>query len=393
MKLNHLIPYFLIIFVAISCIDPFDLKYDLNKPVFSIDAQLSNLDQQVIQLTESINEKGTISPVITPIKGAKVEVIINDSERVIFKENQIDPGLYFGPANFRAEPNKSYQIEITRANGVKYQSSRQKMPKIKSPENSILNVMQIEEIKDKSISLYRNTTVGFHNIYLDFKDQPGKGDNYSWTWTLFEENPICKTCDFQKKYVPFPFPGTCTRETVWKEFFDYFCDSRCWKIYRSTTLNIFNDEFSDGNIVKNRFIAQIPYYQYNFGALIEIIQNFETDDTYFYKKIITDQNDKSGGLADTPPASFFSNIKPLVPSEELIAGHFNVCYQTKTSFWLKRKYFLDRGVEAIGLLDGRLINKEKAEPLENPAFDPPTAPCLESYISTKNKPKDWVEPE
>ncbi len=392
MILKKLLPIALIIYCISACVDPFNIKYKLDKSVLSIDAQLTNIGEQIIILTESQNEEGTSSISISGVNSASVTVIVNKTQRVLFNESKLNEGYYIGPKDFVAEIGKTYQLEIIRLNGIKYLSDIQELPPYRAFENSIKAINQIDVLEERKFTYYTQN-VGFHNIYLDFEDKSGLGDNYSWTWTLYEANSVCKTCGFRERYSNYPYPGDCSLKTVLPEVYDYYCDSPCWKLYYSTKINIFKDEFSDGNIVKNRLIAKIPLYQYNQGALIQIKQQLLSKAAYQYQKLILDQNDNSGGLADTPPSTFFSNITPEKPSEELIAGHFNVCFQVVKDFWIDRRPLFNRGAIAVGLLEGRFPNSEKAEPGEVPARTPPLAPCLETYTSTKIRPKAWRDPE
>ncbi len=391
MFIKRLFQLLILIYSFQACVEPFEIKYKLNRAVFSIDAQLSDKGIQKIQLSESRNETESSSISITPVKNASVEVLINNSTIIKFTESKTDAGTYFGPLNFVAVVGQKYQLKIIRENGIAYQSDIQQLPKYKSFENSIKTVTQIDEIKEIKSESQLKYYNGFHNIYLDFKDETGFGDNYSWSWKLFESNLVCKSCGPKKKYNKFPFPGDCTIESVWDEIFDYYCDGSCWKIYNSTQINIFNDQFSDGKIIKNRFIASIPYYQYNRGALIQIKQKLISDKAYYYDKIILQQNENAGGLADTPPVAFVSNILPLEASNELISGHFNVCFEVQYNFWIDRTSFLSKNLLAPGLnFNGRRTNIEKPEP-GAAGSTPPTAPCLETYTSTKIKPEGWVE--
>lgn len=337
---------------------------------------------QIIIIKQSTPNSGGGSSSIVALEKAVVEVLVNEIDKVPFLESAVNPGNYVAPANFKAEFNKTYKLVITTAQGKKYHSKTEKFVK----GSAIKKVYQEFFVKGKPID--KTYKVG-HNIYLDTEDPVGKGNNYLWTWRLFEAQEICRSCDMQERYYPNPFPGRCIKDLpnfLRNTIYDYQCGSPCWEIIHSLKSNVMNDDFSDGKTITARLIAEVPLYQLNNGALIEISQQSIDVDAYKYMKILIDQNQNSGGLADTPPVSLVGNIVSADGGNETVAGYFRVTDESKIRYWIDRSKVSGEDIRPIGLLGGRDKN---LEPAGADTTRPPYAPCIEGYTRTKIQPEGW----
>jgi Domain of unknown function (DUF4249) len=380
-----IIPLFFIISI-ISCIDPYDLGYALDQSVLIVDAVITDeAEAQTVIIKQSTpNLNGTSSSIIG-LEKATVEVQINGTEKIQFVESNVNLGNYDGPPNFKAELGKTYQLFITTAQGKKFQSKVEKLLK----GSAISKVYQKFETIGKPVD--RNFKAQ-HNIYLDTQDPAGRGNNYLWKWRLFEAQEVCRTCEPQERYYSTPFPGRCVKDLpnfLRNTIYDYQCEGGgCWEIIHSTKQNIMNDDFSDGKLITGRLIAEVPIYQLNAGALIEISQQSIDVDAYKYMKILIDQNQNSGGLADTPPVSLVGNIVSTSGDDETIAGYFRITDSSTYRYWIDRTDFAGLDIKPIGLLGGRQVN---LEPAGTDTTRPPQAPCIEGYTRTKKRPIGWQD--
>ncbi|MES2794383.1 MAG: DUF4249 domain-containing protein [Bacteroidota bacterium] len=374
---------FFILSIA-SCIDPFELKYDLNKSVIIVDAVLSDEigDQFIIVKESKPNLSGTSSSIIA-LEKATVEIQVNGSEKMPFTESATSPGNYLGPQNFKAEPNKTYQLLITTAQGKKFQSKIEKLTK----GSEIKKIYQKFEVSGKSID---KNYKAVHKIFLDTEDPAGKGNNYLWKWRLFEAQEVCRTCEPQERYYSDPFPGRCVKDLpnfLRNTIYDYQCKGNCWEILHSLENNVMNDDFSDGKTITARLVASVPLYQLNAGALIEVRQQSIDTDAYKYMKILIDQSQNSGGLADTPPVSLVGNITSADGANETVAGYFRVTDESTFRYWIDRTDIAGLDVRAVGLL-GRPTN---LEPTGTDTTRPPFAPCINGYSRTNIRPVGWQD--
>ena len=380
--ISWLISFALLIY---GCVEPYNLKYNINQSVVIIDATITDEDgEQNIVLKESMPNGSSSS--IVAMSNAQVEVMVNGREKVLFTERPTDPGTYLAPMGFKAKFGNTYLLFVTSEAGDKFESSVETIKKgaeIKGVSQSFEKIT----IKEK------NTTAYAHKIYVDTQDPVGNGDFYAWTWKLFESQSICRTCEPGQRYYITPAPaGRCVSDLpnfLRNVIYDYNCNAACWEIIYSLKGNIMSDEFVDGKLIANRLVAEIPLYNLNSGALIEIKQQSLSLDSYKYLKILIDQNQNSGGLADTPPASLIGNVRTLSSNARPVAGYFRVTDETVIRYWIDRTT-IPSGVDIIpvGLLNGRLPN---FEPQSNDTTRPPLAPCLPGYTRTNVKPEGWVE--
>lgn len=377
---------FIGLFVTLfSCVEPFEIKYDLNQKVIIVEGVLSDEigDQIIIIKQSSPNLTGSSSQIIG-LEKANVEILVNNTEKIQFTESTVNLGNYIGPPNFRAVFGNTYQLLITTAQGQKFASKIEKIKK----GSEVKKVYQKFEAFGKPLD--KNYKVQ-HSIYLDTEDPATKGDNYLWKWKLFEAQDICRTCEPQERYYPTPYPGRCVKDLpnfLRNTIYDYQCASGgCWEIIHSLKSNVMTDDFSNGKTITGRLIAEIPLYQLNAGALIQISQQSIDVDAYKYMKILIDQNQNSGGLADTPPVSLVGNITSVDGARETVAGYFRVTDESVFKYWIDRRDAIGEEIRPIGLL-GRAVN---LEPTGSDTTRPPFAPCIEGYTRTNKRPVGWQD--
>lgn len=369
------------IFGIISCVDPFEIDYDLNSRIIIVDGVLSDeQSDQYIRLKESkIISTNKISAIL-PLQNCIIEILVNGVEKVGFTENPNDPGSYIGPKGFVAEPNKTYQLIFKTNNGVTYTSKTEKLEKGAEISKVYQQLKIIGKSGDKN---YR----GYHEIFLDLKDLSGIKNYYLWDFNLYEAQEVCRTCEAGERYYTRPLPGVCIKDlppAFRNVVYDYECYGSCWEILHSTKINIMTDEFSDGKTITARSITEVPIYHLNSGALIEIKQQSINASIYRYYKILSDQNQNSGGLADTPPVSLIGNIESS--DKSTVAGYFRVTDETKYYHWVDRSDVLKTDIKPVFLI-GRPTN---FEPSAEDITRPPLVTCVNSYSRTNIRPKGWL---
>ncbi len=148
-------------------------------------------------------------------------------------------------------------------------------------------------------------------MYARFNDPPGERNFYGWSWTLWEKQDWC---------------GSVKAYDQSTGYYDYNCRTKCWELLFSENLTLFADTYSDGRTVTGQVVAKIPYYQpvspISAGALVEIRQYSLSPGAYRYFKLLTDQTQNTGGLADTPPTPLIGNIRNLGNEIDIVTGYF-----------------------------------------------------------------------
>ncbi len=368
--------------LAAGCVEPFEASLRYNTDLVTVEGTLTDLaEPQVVRLRRSVStDRNSVSQ---PLSGARVEVVVNGQNPLLLSESATGSGNYVLPTGFRAVPGSTYQLRFRTAQGTQYESTMEKMP-VGKPIARVYDAFDPEAIESSSTGSTPYFQPG-HHLYLDTQDPPGTGDFYNWTWTLWENQSVCATCE-QGKY----FTGRgCVRDLslASDNVFDYLCGQRCWQIFRNRAINVMTDAYTDGRTITGRPIADIPLYS-SSGALVEIRQQALTAGAFRYLKLLADQSQNTGSLADTPPAAIFGNVSNVANPNEKAVGYFTAASVSQMRYWLSRQN-TPRTVRPLGLLGGRDINPEPPSP---PSDRPPFAPCTPTDFRTPNQPDGWRGP-
>jgi hypothetical protein len=378
MKQNILLILLSIVIWTAACVEPFDITLTSKKIILVVDGTLSDQDEpQVITLKKTQPNTGYISYLAE--REAKVVVIENGTARYNCTEEGL--GRYVLPAGFKPKVNSEYALSIVLKDGTEYLSGAEKMKPV--PEiDTVYSEVSIGDIP------YRSSKVNGNKVYLNTEDFKETGDNYLWNWKLYERQTYCASCLEGLYYNTPPPEGRCVGSSGLLGtgiIYDYFCPGDCWEIYYQDYINVMSDTYSNGNKITGRLIAEIPLYQTS-GALLEIKQQSVTPTSFRYLKLLAEQSQGTGSLADTPPAALVGNIKNIKDPYESVGGYFMVSSSRTAYFWINRNNVPGN---TTGLFGGRSANPEPP----TPPFRPPAAPCIKSKTRTPDKPRGWVDPQ
>lgn len=357
-----------------ACVEPFDLKVITKQNILIVDGTLDDSNkEQFINLKNFIpSETGAIR--YTPVLDARVVIVKDNNEeiRCSYKDN----GFYYLPLGFKARTGSKYKLKIGLTDGREYESSTEEM---RSTPEITGHLIKFEK---EGIEIGVNK-IPCHSIYLSTQDPASAGDNFLWSWRVFEKQIACKTC-YNGIFLTSPAPfGKClTLPELENINYDYACQGDCWEIINSQELNVMSDVFSAGKEIKNRIIAKIPYYQEN-GFLIEIKQQNVSNSAFQYLKILSKQSQNNGTLVDAPPAPLIGNIVNIKDKKETVGGYFMVGNAKIRRIWVDRS---EGKGSSIFFLNGR---RENFEPPSNDTSRPPLAPCIISNTRTPLKPEGW----
>ncbi|WP_337044452.1 DUF4249 domain-containing protein [Emticicia sp. 17c] len=356
-----------------SCVEPYDLGQRLGNKILTVESTITDLaGEQSVKLTESISTEDLVYSL--PITKAKVEIVVNGTERVTLTEKTA--GVYILPISFHAQVGNTYQLVFQKSDGKQYQSNIERLVRIPAIKKLY------DEFKTDGISTINGNYPGNY-IYLDTDDPANEQNFYMWSWKLWERQAICATCT-GGRYFTTPTPG-CRSEVNYSEvIYDYACKGACWDIFYNPDLNVFSDIFTNGKPLIGRLVAKIPYYSAN-GALVEIKQQSISSDAYKYLKLLAEQVQSNGSLVDTPPAAIVGNVKNMNDSDEPVAGFFMVTSVVTQRYWLGRENGEGKA-SPIGLL-GHPVNYE---PMGADISRPPMVTCDESKTRTPTKPEGWL---
>ncbi len=360
-----------------ACIEDFDVNLPIRQKLLVVDGSLT--DQSKDQFVSiQMNEPALSVTKPTVVLDATVEVIVNNKDRIRLTD-KLKNGRYYLPVEFKPQVNTDYKLSITTKEGVKYESSNERMTATPKIDDLKIEFKPAERKEGTG-----QFTTAFHQIYITTKDVTGIGNNYFWTWKAWEKQNICLTCDNTK----YRFDGRqrlwrCTVLNPFEELsFDYPCNESCWDVFNSPDLNVLSDVYIDGNEIKDRLAAKIPYLQYS-GVLVELTQQCVSQAGYRYMKLLIEQGQNTGTLADTPPAALVGNIQNVSNPREPVGGIFMVSGTDSRLIWIDRKD-VPRGTSPPPGLLGREPNTEDAG-----FFGLPFIACVNDATRTNKKPIGW----
>lgn len=415
-----------LILVSMSCVDQIERNIRGKINMVVVDGRITNLDEeQIVRLFRSKADSVTGRFGSLPILNAKVELIVNGSQVVAFTEDKDIPGNYQLPAHYHGEIGNTYQLRFLLTNGTQYQSTIETLRSV--PEMTNISSRFNSTDAAETITPFK----GFHEIFIDTQDPTYERNYYNWEWILYERQPWCRSCLrgvyavnniipgsylfrryfvsgnelFEDCFIPKPVFDNPEAPPVSNSDFryDYECRTKCWEIIHNGSMNLFDDNLTNGGKIVSRSVAKIPFYQRS-GCLVELRQLSFSKDAYEYYKLFQQQIQNAGGIADTPPTALRGNIQNVVNSHENVVGFFSASAVSSIRHWLDRRD--TGGVVPPGLFEalsgGRPPSPEPPPPYDGPRGEPlvliwggpprvPTAICVKSDNRTPTRPEGWID--
>lgn len=406
----------ILVSLTIACVDPEELTLRGTVDIIVVDGTINNLaEAQQIRLNRSTADRLTGRFGTLPITKAVVEVVVDSS--LIVTAHETTTGTYQLPSDFKGQVGHAYQLRFTLKDGTQYVSTQQVMqsvPPIDKITARFNSTALPAELYDGTYNHYR----GAHELTINWQDPANQHNYYRWDWILWEKQNWCRSC-VQGEYAQYKPTGSKDRQDCYVSngqlyedcysppeitnplynyggqnlyfVYDYLCRTQCWEILYGYSINVFDDANSNGGFITNRKTAQIPFYQPE-GCLVEIRQSSLTTDAYRYFKLLQDQTQNSGGIADTPPMALAGNVHNAANSKEAVAGYFTTSMVSPMRYWIDRK-------DATGPYPGLFEALNGRPPVPEPdaarfciaalPLRPPTALCVPSDSRTPYKPEGW----
>ncbi len=290
--------------LVVACVEPFVPQgLNLEGAILVVDANLTDQPEaQTVRLVYSV-AKPFNEFEEAPLSGATVTVLVNDAPRAL---RETTPGLYEMPVGFQGKVGERYQLRFTTPEGRRYESGVETMQAV-SPIEKAYDTFDPQAIAN--VEKTRFTPA--HLIYLDTPDPPGQRNFYRWSWSLWERQNWCYSCQGsvllgdtdggtgQHAATDQPLRGQQPRSAA--AWYDYECKTKCFDLlfsYETQRLQrpVYQRPAHRWAVGRARF----PTYQAR-GALVEIRQQALTVDAYRYYQLFASQTQANGGLADTPP--------------------------------------------------------------------------------------------
>ena len=354
-----------------ACVEPFEPNLNLEGQRLTVDARITNLDEpQTVKLSYAL-AKPFNEFEFAPIGGATMQVVVNGQTTLTLRETTA--GTYALPEGFRGKVGERYQLKFVLPNGERYESTAETMPAVAKIDTAYDRFDAQGIRRDAAKTTFWPT----HTVYVNFTDPAGERNFYGWEWTLWEKQDWC---------------GSVRAFGQPTGYYDYNCTTKCWDLFLNETFVLFADTYSDGRTVAGQLVAQIPYYQgvipITSGALVEIRQVALSPGAYRYFKLLLDQTENTGGLADTPPTPLIGNVRNVVDEKEIVTGFFMASGITKLRYWIDRRTGSGPPIGLFEAQNGRSPNPEPFSP-GPPCCRPPTVACIPGPTRTPVMPEGW----
>lgn len=392
---TRLLSYFVLLSVCLSqgCVDAFDPKLALNADLVVVSAIITDqAGPQLVSLSRS-RSRADSANVTTPISRATVTVLVNKTP-VVLAETATDPGTYQFPTGFRGKVGDTYQLQFQTPEGVSYASSVETMAAA-SPVARAYSVFNPTGIKVTADAVSTPT----NDVFIDFTDPADQRNFYFWRWRLHELQDWCATCT-QGRYLikdigpvgsgPIDIIGCVSDKKLSPQNkFDYDCRGTCWEIFYSNTINIMSDIYTNGTPQTRYKVATIPIYQRE-PALVTVEQLSISANAYRYYRLVAEQSQKTGTLADSPPAPLAGNVRNQADPTENVVGYFSAAGMSTAYHKMSRNDVPAGNFRGLFFAqNGRKPNVDVAHGTVFIGQGIPSALCVPGQNRTNKLPPGW----
>lgn len=309
--------YIFILIAALSiqsCIDPLGVETDSKRNLLVVEGALtSDFGPHEIRLSQSAKYGSILDDQIQKVSGASVFIRDEEGNQVSLKED--NAGSYYTPSDYRGMPNTTYSLVINLSNGTQYISTPEKM----APAPSI-NDLKVEWKKQPSTSDIQFDS-GFE-IYATFQDDPNSENFYLWIVDgiyYIESRPDLYV--EPSPWGPSPSPKDCCAE--------------CYVYEETNDLNIFADNFNNGNEV-TQLAGYLPDNGRRFASkyLVSVEQRSLNKGAYQFFELLKNQLSIQGNIFDPPPAKIGTNIINVTEPDQEVIGYFVVSDIARDSVYI-----------------------------------------------------------
>lgn len=358
-----------------GCLEPVTPEYDFeNGLVFIEGFASSNSGASFVTISESVTEYGVRG--LNFISGASVSVENMDSGITVGFEESED--TYLSPLDFKVSPGEHWKLKVELSDGRIYESETE----------TVLNPVPMSQVEinyEKELEFRESTNefVPGHKISVSFDDPQELENNYYWSYRSFENLNYCERC-----YDAIFRNGECTPYDLSNRelrYFDYICETDCWRIRYPDKVNIYDDKFSDGKTVSGLEVGTLPLYTKE-NMVVEVQQFSLTPAAYKYYEVLKDIVDDASGFNAPPPAALIGNLYSVNDPEEFVLGRFTAAASSVANIFVERIY-IDEGP-----LESLQPSTISTEPTIASPYPPPAtqlAPCEESRYRTAIEPIGW----
>ncbi len=312
-KTYYLIWILIIGFFTNSCVEPFDIQTEIFESAIVIEGTITNeFKYQKIKLTRTFRFEEAL-----PLAESNADVIIiDDSQNTYNFEESIFVGNYISVSKFSAQPNTTYQLQITTNDGRLYSSE----PTQLTNNIEIDDVYAVREISDLGVDHMA--------IFVDSFDPTGKSIYYRYE---YEETykiiaPFWSNKDVISTFPPLSF------DVIQRTQQDRLCYNT---VYSNTIIQTQTNGFTEDRVTRFpvRIISRDNFIiSYRYSILVKQYVQSLTAHTFY--RILNDLSSSESLLSQNQPGFLEGNVFSVENSNEKVLGFFEV-----TSVSSKRIFF------------------------------------------------------
>ncbi|WP_422081782.1 DUF4249 domain-containing protein [Ulvibacterium sp.] len=362
---------------TMGCIDPVEPDFEFREGLIFVEGFASTEPGvSFVSITISAIEFGVY--VVNFVEGASANLENVDNGDIV-PLVEIEEA-YVPPEDFAVTPGERWKLNIRMPDGKLFTSEIETV--LDPVPLSELRVQYDPELEFREI--FGGRFVPGHEILVSFTDPPEVGDYYYWSYRSYENLEICEKCreSFLREGDCQPLPRGIGGL---QPYYDYPCESQCWRIRFPESIPIFEDEFSNGKTITDFSIGNALLYTKE-DMVIEVQQFAISPSAHEYYKVLKDLVDNNSGLNAPPPAGLVGNMFNPEDSEEFVFGRFTAAATSVASIFVDRTFISEEALEGREPL---ILEPTFGSPLPPPATV--STPCSETRFRTAIRPEAWID--
>ncbi len=286
-----------------SCVEPFDIKIETFESAIVIEGTITNeFKYQKINLTRTFRFEEAL-----PLAESNADVkIIDDSQNTYNFEESDLAGKYISVSKFSAQPNTTYQLQITTSDGRLYSSEPTQLTNI----TEIDDVYAAREISDLGVDRMA--------IFVDSFDPTGKSVYYRYE---YEETykiiaPYWNNGDIVSTIPPLEFKIVLGNRQ----------DRLCYNtVHSNTIIQTQTNRFTEDRVTRFpvRLISRDNFIiSHRYSILVrQYVQSFVA---YNFYRVLNDLSSTESLLSQNQPGFLEGNVFSIESSNEKVLGFFEV---------------------------------------------------------------------
>ena len=223
----------------------------------------------------------------------RAQITLRDDQGKSTAMNLVNAGLYqTADRTFVGQVGRTYTLTIRLSDGTVYVSD----PETMAP------VPPIKRFYGEYGGRLEPQAPAGMKLFVDV-DDPARQRNY-YRWNVSGWRPRSATGDC--------CPFNCFQ----------FCDKYCWIPFQSRSVPLFDDRYSDGNLIKRQQIYFSPVYTIGSHS-VEVRQYSLTQSAYQFWQRYKEQQTRTGSILDPLPATIEGNVARADNRNSRALGYFS----------------------------------------------------------------------